>query len=140
MRFLMLIVLVPLLFGLMFFTVSNANTTVSVALPWNTYPTVSLLTVVSYSIGLGVVVTAILAVFEGAAIRLNNRRLRREILKLETEVNYLRTQPRVTTIEPDDAATALPPLPVRTSTIDEKDVEPAAAPVYKSRSDDRSGH
>ena len=59
MRFLMLIVLVPLLFGLMFFTVSNANTTVSVALPWNTYPTVSLLTVVSYSIGLGVVVTAI---------------------------------------------------------------------------------
>jgi len=139
MRFLMLIVLVPLLFGLMFFAVSNANTTVSVALPWNTYPTVSLLTVVSYSIGLGVVVTAILAVFEGAAIRLNNRRLRREILKLETEVNYLRTQPRIAAIEPDDEATALPPVPVRTST-DEKDAEPATAPIYDSRPDNRSGH
>ena len=134
MRFLMLIVLSPLLLALIFFTMSNAKTTVSVTLPWNTYPTVSLLTVVSYSIGLGVVVTAILAVFEGAAIRLNNRRLRREILKLETEVNYLRTQPRVAAVEPDAETAVLPTIETREVAIDEKDVEPAAAPVYKSRS------
>ena len=41
------------------------------------------------------------SVAEGAHIRLGNRRLEREVHKLETEVNYLRTQPAVGRREPD---------------------------------------
>ena len=41
----------------------------------------------------GAVLASIVAIVEGAAIRLDNHRLRREIHKMETELNFLRTQP-----------------------------------------------
>jgi hypothetical protein len=48
--------------------------------------------VVTLAMLVGVIFTGVWALVEGASIRLDNRRLRRELQRLETENNFLRTQ------------------------------------------------
>jgi len=125
-----------LLVTLTWFGVSNAGTVVSVKVGSKVFETpISLL--VGVSLVLGVVVTAIIAIAEGARGRFENRRLAREVRQLETEIHYLRTQPA--TSPPPEADTgpaavltaepALSPKPLPAA-------EPASAPVYGDDEED----
>jgi hypothetical protein len=85
-----------------------------------------------------IVFTAVLlgigAVAEGAKDRLENRRLRRDLHKLETEINYLRTQPTTA------LGSQTPPQtrPTGPSSERETDGGPPSAPVYGNEDDEWS--
>lgn len=103
-----LFILVLLLFAipLLVFLFLNGEEQVTVNLGTAVYADVGLSTVVLAAVSLGAVLVGIIAMVEGAAIRLANRRLRRELHKLETEVNFLRTETPRTTEPPAPAAQA----------------------------------
>src|SRR3990172_7729236 len=105
MRLLVIVLTILLFVGFLFFVVDNLDTEVQVRLGHRTYPSVQLFAVVLASIFLGMVYAGIIAVAEGANVRLANRRLARELQKLETELNYLRTQ----RLEPSRPDTQAPP-------------------------------
>lgn len=91
-----------LFFGVLGFVLTNLDTKVAVK-TWETVHTdVPLYGVVILAVLAGILYVAGIAVVEGAAIRLANRRLEREVRRLETELVYLRTQPSgAPRIEPD---------------------------------------
>lgn len=105
-------------------------TTVSITF-WNaSFPAVELWVVVVASIAVGALFAMTIALIDGTATRLENRRLRRSLRKLEAENNYLRTQPN-TTERPGRAtpAESVSPATARLPT-SPRDAEPASAPVY----------
>jgi len=123
----MLILLGVVLVG---FVITNPSERVTITLGNTQYPDVPLSMVALISLTLGVAFTAAIALVEGATIRLANRRLRREIQRLETENSFLRTQPPAAkTSEPEiyraDPASELPEY-----LDDEPEVRSASAPVY----------
>jgi uncharacterized membrane protein YciS (DUF1049 family) len=128
MRLLLVLTIIVMALGLLAFSMNNLGTTVSVTL-LNTTTQLRLWEVVGFSVLIGVVATSVIAVAEGTKTRLENRRLRREVHKLETELNFLRTQPSLqkpkseAESEARNAATA--PTMV---TADSK--SPPSAPVY----------
>jgi len=87
---LLLILLGVLLVG---FLIHNPEQRVDLTLGGARYPQVPLTLVVLVSLTLGVAFTAIVALIEGASIRLVNRRQRREIRRLEAENARLRAEP-----------------------------------------------
>ena len=93
MRLLISLVLIALAIGLIGFLMTNLNSRVSITVGATEYPDVHTFYVVLVSVFVGFVLTAVIAMVEGTRLRLENRRLRREIRKQETELNYLRTQP-----------------------------------------------
>lgn len=100
---------------------------------WNTsVPAVDLWVVVLVSIIVGAVFALTIGLVEGTATRIENRRLRRTMRKLETENNYLRTQPSSARRKPLPSSET-PPLPEVTSSAAH---EPASAPVYEGGADD----
>jgi len=131
MRFLLATVLLLMFFGLIAFSVNNFGTRVPVTL-LQTHADVALWVVVFAAFTLGALVAAIIALAEGTATRLSNRRLRRELHKLETEVNYLRTQPRSPRPEPD--AVLVETRPGRRP--EPPAAPPSSAPVYSAAHDD----
>jgi uncharacterized integral membrane protein len=125
-----LFVSVLLLFAipLIVFLFLNSEEQVTVNLGTVAYTDVPLWSVVFLAVVVGAVLVALIALVEGAAIRLANRKLRREVHKLETETNFLRTS---------SAREAVPPAPeTRTETTRApRDAEapartPHSAPVY----------
>jgi uncharacterized integral membrane protein len=139
MRLLFTVLLLILVLGMLGFFATNLQTTVPVTI-WNTvHPDVHIFFVVLLSVLVGVVFTTIIAIAEGAKIRLDNRRLRREIHKLESEINYLRTQPpSAPRPEPDalthaGAGAATVPAPEG-----DAGAEPPSAPVYGTDLEDWS--
>ena len=136
MRLLISIVLILFFVAMIGFLTTNLDSRVSITL-WSTqYTDIPTFYVVLVSFILGFVFTAIIAIAEGARSRLENRRLRREIRKQETELNFLRTQPPVAARpEPDELEAGRP---------DERERpeprEPAghlpSAPVYGMDEDD----
>jgi len=138
MRILFTLLILVLLIGLSGFLLSNSSTHVPVTM-WNThYPAVPVFSLVLGAVLIGVVFTGIFAVAEGAKIRLENRRLRRQLHQLETEVNYLRTQPSSSPRKPPEVLGPVPqakPLPAA----DAGGFEPPSAPVYGTEPDDWSG-
>ena len=103
----LLIVFVILLF--MFALTNDAR--VDVTLVSSTYRSVHLTIVVLVSLVVGVIFTGTLALIEGTSSRLNNRRLRRRLEKLEAEMNFLRTQrPTEAKVEPDAIQAPAPVL------------------------------
>jgi uncharacterized integral membrane protein len=125
---LLLILFVVLLF--MFALTNDAR--VDVTLGGTTYRAVHLTIVVLVSLVVGVLFTGILALIEGASSRLENRRLRRTVEKLETETNFLRTQraaelPRA---EPDAVEEPAPTPRAVESEDDWRERKPPSAPVY----------
>ena len=125
-----LFVFVLLLFAipLIVFLFLNSEERVTVNLGTAAYPDVPLWTVVFLAVVVGAGLVALIALVEGAAIRFANRKLRREVHKLETEANFLRTS---------SARDAVPPTPeVRPETTRApREAEPPAqtphsAPVY----------
>jgi len=139
MRLLISIVLILFFVAMIGFLTTNLDSRVNITL-WSTqYDDIPTFYVVLVSFILGFVFTAIIAVAEGTRARLENRRLRREIHKQETELNFMRTQPPVAARpepdelesggpddealpEPRDPAGHLPTAPVYG--MDEDDVDP----------------
>ncbi len=93
MRLLATLLIAAFITGLLVFLYYNSETTVPIALGNTLYPQVRVFVVVVVTALAAILFVGIVAVAEGANIRLANRRLRKEISQLETEINYLRTQP-----------------------------------------------
>src|SRR5512134_932003 len=92
MRLLVIVLTILLFLGILGFVHTNLETRVSLTFFETTYPDLNLIGVVFVALLVGIVYTGIIAVAEGAHIRFQNRKLVREIQKLETELNYVRTQ------------------------------------------------
>ena len=132
MRLLVILLTILLFLNLLGFVLTNLETKVDVTVWKSRHDEVPLFAVVILSVLAGIVYAGVIAVAEGANLRLANHRLRREIQKLETELNYLRTQ-RLTLprIEPDAIREAREPGSTTDPTAsDEPGAPPASAPVY----------
>lgn len=119
------------------FVFTNMETRVPITVVKSSYPDVRLVFVTICAVVVGALYTGLIAVAEGAAIRLANRRLEREVQKLETELNYLRTQPvGPARPEPDaisrDSGASVPTLGAAPRDDEER---PPSAPVYDADSD-----
>ena len=101
MRFLLIIVILALLLAILGFSITNLETLTTVTLWETTYRDVPLWSVVFLSALAGIVSVGIIGVVDGALVRLRNRRLSRELRRLETELNFVRTQPLAGRREPD---------------------------------------
>jgi hypothetical protein len=124
----MLILLGVILVG---FLITNPTEHVTVTFGDREFREVSLTAVVLVALTFGVAFTAAVALIEGATIRLANRRLRREVQRLETENSFLRSQNATAT----STALAPDPPPLRESTAHARRDEPrhaASAPVYEA--------
>ncbi len=116
------------------FVATNLETEVSIRVFETAHEGVPLYLVVILAVFVGILYAGTIAVAEGAHIRLANRRLTRDVHKLETEVNYLRTQPAVGRREPDSLPTDEGPgaRSGSGSHVDGADTRrsPPSAPVY----------
>ncbi len=125
--------------GLLIFFFFN-QTSVTVATPWATYHDAALWKLVLVAVAIGAVFTGTFAVAEGAQTRLVNRRLKRQIHKLETEINYLRTQQPV--MPGNDTPAMVQPLARSTKAAGTAESpragEPPSRPIYESDTDDAS--
>lgn len=121
---------IVLTFGFLGFLVTNFDTRVPVTVITTVYPDVALWLVVLVALVVMSVLVGVAAIAEGAAVRLENRRLRRDVHKLETEINFFRTQPSAAPRGEQEA----PPAPPATET--EEDDSVASAPVYGNARDD----
>jgi uncharacterized integral membrane protein len=132
MRLIVILLTLLLFVNLLGFVLTNLETRVDVTVWKSQNHDVPLFAVVILSVLAGIVYAGGIAVAEGANLRLANHRLRREIQKLETELNYLRTQPPgAPRAEPD--AIHEPHRPERSAAAEENDepgTSPASAPVY----------
>jgi hypothetical protein len=123
-----------MLIALAWFGVSNAGTEVSVKVGNTVFTDVAISLLVGVSVAFGVVVTAIIAIAEGAHTRFENRRLLREVRQLETEIHHLRTQPTAT--PPPESATPEEKRPVAAAIVPRAEESPASAPVYGEDEED----
>lgn len=101
MRFLLIVVILALLLAILGFSITNLETLTAVTLWETTYHDVPLWSVAFLSALAGIVSVGIIGVVDGALVRLRNRQMSRELHRLETELNFLRTQPLATRSEPD---------------------------------------
>lgn len=101
MRFLLIVVVLALVLAIVGFTATNIETLTTVTLWQTTYRDVPLWSVVFLSALAGVVSVGIIGVVDGALVRLRNRQMSRELHRLETELNFVRTQPPTVRREPD---------------------------------------
>ena len=133
MRLLFPVAIILLALVLIGFGVTNLATYVTINIWATEYPNVPIFYIVAVSVFVGAMFSAIIAVVEGAKIRLDNRKLRRELRKQETEINYLRTQPPASSApEPDEieiAEQAAPPTKPSRRHV-------PSAPVYEADEDD----
>jgi uncharacterized integral membrane protein len=132
MRLLLALVFVALLGGFLMFLAWNLDTTVPVSLFGTQYAGVPLWLVVFGGIFVSVMLISVYSLAEGTRLRLVNRRLRRDLHKLETEVNFLRTRPASALAEPDALLErpAAAPAELADDLQDERAEAPASAPVY----------
>ena len=139
MRLLFFVMLSILIFGMLLFFATNLQTTVPVTIGGTEHPDVHIFFVVLLSVLVGVVFTTIIAIAEGTKIRLDNRRLRRDVHKLESEINYVRTQPpTVPPPEPDALTSPGSGKSLPAAADADPDAEPSSAPVYDSDLEDWS--
>jgi uncharacterized integral membrane protein len=134
MRFLVLTTIIALFVLLIIFMFTNPGVVEKIVFFGRTFVQVPLYAVVSLSLIVGITFTCVVAIAEGANTRLANRRLIRQIQKMETEINYLRTQPPAAgRSEPDDLPERASGLPrgARDSGRDAASPStPPSAPVY----------
>lgn len=136
MRLVLIVVILILLLALLGFAMANLETRVPVTFWETTYQDVPLWSVVFLSVLSGIVSVGVIAVVDGAFVRLKSRQLSRETQRLEGELNWLRTQPAGARREPDapgeseGASESAPagPEPV-----------PSSAPVYGIEGSDHDG-
>ena len=101
MRFLLIVVILALILALLGFSMTNLETTTTVTLWQTAYHDVPLWSIAFLSALAGIVSVGIIGVVDGALVRLRNRQMAREIRRLETELNFVRTQPPVGRREPE---------------------------------------
>lgn len=101
MRLLFLLLTFLLFAFILGFVATNLEESVTLQVFETEYEDVPLYLIGILAVFVGIAYAGIIAVAEGAHIRLSNRRMAREVRKLETELNYLRTQPPVGRAEPD---------------------------------------
>ncbi|HEX4823704.1 MAG TPA: LapA family protein [Candidatus Polarisedimenticolaceae bacterium] len=136
MRILLILIILALILTLWGFAMTNLETRAPVTLWQTTYQDVPVWAIVFLSMLSGVVGVGILAVADGAYIRLKNRQITRELRRLETELNFLRTQPAGRRREPDVPGDAEHGEPGPPREEDETGSELASAPVYDEIDDD----
>lgn len=107
------------------FLITNPGERVDVTVGNAQYENTPLSLVAFFALTVGVAFTALVALVEGATIRLGNRRLRREIQRLETENHFLRTQPQQAEA-PVEPQTEVPQARSPEAPL----ARPASAPVY----------
>jgi uncharacterized integral membrane protein len=136
MRLLVILLTMLLLVNFIGFALTNLDTRVAVRV-WKTdHDKVHLITVVFLSVLAGGVYVGAIGVAEGVRLRFENRRLLRDVQKLETELNFLRTQPMATSrAEPD--AVGEERLSMVTGSRAAVPAPPASAPVYGAEDSDR---
>jgi len=134
MRLIVILLTILLFVNLLGFVLTNLETRIDVTVWKSPHHDVPLFAVVILSVLAGIVYAGAIAVAEGANLRLANHRLRREIQKLETEMNYVRTQPPgAPRAEPDAIhAPRGPERAPRTEEDAEPGTSPASAPVYEA--------
>ncbi len=137
MRFLLTIVILALLLAILGFSITNLETLTTVTLWETTYRDVPLWSVVFLSALAGIVSVGIIGVVDGALVRLRNRQMARELRRLETELNFLRTQPSAGRREPDlPADVEIPDEDGEFAAPDRGDDVLVSAPVYRSDDED----
>lgn len=131
---LMTLVLLVFVLG---FVMTNMDTLVPITVVETVYADVPLVFVGILAVFVGAVYTGVIAVAEGAAIRLANRRLEREIQRLETELNYARTQPAGPARPEPDALVGREPKTTETPSENglRRADRPPSAPVYDADHD-----
>ena len=132
MRILLILVILALLLALIGFASTNLETRAPVTFWQTTYQDVPVFLIVYLSMLAGVVGVGIIAVVDGAFVRLKNRQLARELRRLETELNFLRTQPAERRREPDVPGEAERGEPVSEQEEVEAGGALASAPVYQA--------
>jgi uncharacterized integral membrane protein len=140
MRFLLIIVILALVLAIVGFSATNFESVTTVTLWQTTYHDVPLWFVVFLSALAGVVSVGIIGVADGALVRLRNRQMSRELQRLETELNFLRTQPPAMRREPDVPGDAELPEDEGDHGAEtesgEREGDLASAPVYHSEGAD----
>lgn len=140
MRLLLILIIMALLLLILGFAITNLETRVPVTFWETTYQDVPLWSVVFVSVLLGVVSVGIIGVVDGGFVRLRNRQLMKENRRLESELNWLRTQPPTSRGEPDavagaEAAAGIDATQAPAGEDEERprddDFAPASAPVYQ---------
>ena len=134
MRLLLTIVIIALILAILGFAITNLETKTPVTIWQTTYPDVSLTLIVFVSVLAGIVSVGIVAVVDGAFVRLRSRQLLREVARLEGELNWIRTQPPPGRLEPDA------PSAQGTEIASDLDADaggpPSSAPVYAPDDDE----
>ena len=129
MRLVVILMTLLLFIGVLGFALTNLETRVGIVV-WETlHPDVPLFAVVVLAVLAGIVYAGVIALAEGAQIRLANHKMSRELRRLEAELTYLRTQPAVRRTEPD----AVPESRAPSQGPDgDPERSPASAPVYEA--------
>jgi uncharacterized integral membrane protein len=133
MRLVLTIVIIALLLAMLGFAMTNLETRTPVTLWETTYQDVPLWSLVFLSVLAGVVSVGIVAVADGAFVRLRSRQLLREVARLEGELNWIRTQPPAPRLEPDAPRAA---GAVEGEREGEAGGPPSSAPVYAPDDDE----
>jgi len=132
---LVVIVMTFLLFvGIVGFVITNLDKKVTVTVWTTAYADLPLFMVVILAVFAGICYAGIIGVAEGAQTRLVNRRLFREMQRLETELNYLRTQPPAAP-RPEPDAVQEAERPSEPPAAMPAPSPPVAAPVYGPEED-----
>jgi hypothetical protein len=135
MRLVVSLVLLVVFIGLLGFALTNFETRVPITVVETTHSDVRLFAVVILAALFGATCVGIVALVEGTALRIANRRLEKEVARLESELNYARTQPLgPARPEPDALAGSRPPE--ESAGTSEADPIPPSRPVYEADSDD----
>jgi uncharacterized integral membrane protein len=141
MRFLLTVVILALVLAIIGFAITNLETSTKVTLWETTYPDVPLWSIVFLSALSGMVSVGIIGVVDGALVRLRNRQMARELQRLETEINFLRTNPPQARREPDVSGEPVLPedepalVGVPSPVSSDRGLAPASAPVYRPDDD-----
>ncbi|HJQ98733.1 MAG TPA: LapA family protein [Candidatus Polarisedimenticolaceae bacterium] len=136
MRLVLTAVIIALLLAMLGFAMTNLETRTPVTLWETTYQDVPLWSIVFLSVLAGVISVGIIAVVDGAFVRLRSRQLLREVARLEGELNWIRTQPAGMRQEPDVPGRPAPETADDTPLAPEPGGPPSSAPVYGPEDDD----
>ncbi|HEX6853515.1 MAG TPA: LapA family protein [Candidatus Polarisedimenticolaceae bacterium] len=135
MRLVVSLVLLVVFIGLLGFALTNFETRVPITIFETTHPDVRLFAVVIVAALFGATCVGLVALVEGTALRIANRRLEREVARLESELNYARTQP-LGPPRPEPDALAGTRAPAESAEPAEVESSPPSRPVYEPESGD----
>jgi uncharacterized integral membrane protein len=93
MKLLVIVMTLLLAIGILMFTTTNLETRVPITLLKTSHPDARLIAIVFVAILTGIVYAGVIAIAEGMSLRIANRRLKREIQRLEAELDFYRARP-----------------------------------------------